>query len=518
MTVPLPAGNIFDPEHFDLGQYLQGLPERMLETAEGRRLLTRLDPLAFALTYLPHHLRSEATNDEITLSEFHVDLVRQAQEWVKPLNRMKAHRDAFIAPREMGKSTWLFLILPLWAAAHGHLRFIAAFADSATQAEQHLMTFKHELETNRLLNADFPDLCEPAKGTKVARILANSRGQIQQSNGFVFMARGIDSAVAGMKVGSTRPQLIILDDVEPDEANYSAAQKAKRLITITDNILPLNAFARVLFVGTVVMAGSILHEAVQSVTSQTPVDWVKSENFKVHYWPALLECADGTERSIWPAKWPVDELQAMRHSRSFLKNFMNKPLSGSDNYWQPSDYVIRESDVYSHTVLSIDPAVTTRETSDYTGLAIVSRTADGGAGKRPAAFVRHASHVRLRPQDFRTHVETLLGRFPDVGLILIETNQGGDLWQQVLNGLPVRIKTVHQKESKTYRAQQSLNFYQRGQVFHTEHFPVLEEEQTGYPNALHDDVLDAVNTAVRYFLASDGRRDGGPAVATASYL
>lgn len=518
MTSVLAPVETFDPQHFDLGSYLTGLPEPLLSSSAGRRELTRLDPLAFALTYLPHHLRSEATNDQITLSEFHVDLVRQAQGWVRPLNRMKAHRDAYVAPREMGKSTWLFLILPLWAAAHGHLRFIAAFADSATQAEQHLMTFRHELETNQLLNRDFPDLCEPAKGTRVAKILANSRGQIQQSNGFIFMARGIDSAVAGMKVGSLRPQLIILDDVEPDEANYSALQKNKRLLTIVDNILPLNAFARVLFVGTVVMAGSILHEAVQSVTSSTPADWIKSENFRVHYWPAILENDDGTERSIWPAKWPLDELVAMRHTRAFLKNFMNRPLAGSDHYWTPSDYVYREVDVYPHTVLSIDPAVTTKETSDYTGLAVVSRTPTGGSANRPACWVRHAGHVRLRPQDFRTHIETLIGRFPDIGLILIETNQGGDLWSQVLSGLPIKIRTIHQKESKSWRAQQVLNWYQRGQVFHTERFSVLEEEQTGYPNALHDDVLDAVNTAVRYFLSSDGRRDGGPALSTQSYL
>lgn len=522
MTVHPVQVDLFDPQHFDLGQYLSGLPEKMLTTPDARRELTRLDPLAFALLYLPHHLRGDATGGKITLSEFHVDLVRQAKGWVSPLTKMKAHRDVYVAPRDTGKSTWLFLILPLWAAAHGHLKFIAAFADSGPQAEQHLMTFRHELETNALLNEDFATLCEPAKHTRRQQAIASSRGQIQQANDFVFMARGVDSAVAGMKVGAIRPQLIILDDVEPDESNYSDYQKQKRLLTIVDNILPLNAFARVLLVGTVVMAGSIIHEAVKSVTTaEKPADWITEEKFDVHYYPAILENGDGTERSVWPEKWPLPTLDEMRHTRAFLKNFMNRPLSGSDQYWNPNDYAyeIAMSGVYVHTCLSIDPAVTTKGTSDYTGLAVVSRNPEGNGGfKRPTCYVRHAEHVKLGPSPLRERVVNLLNLYPDIGVILIETNQGGDLWKSVLHGLPVKIRTIHQTENKSWRAQLALNYYQRGQVKHVKRLPTLEDEQTAYPNALHDDVLDAVGTAIRYFLSSDGRQKSGPQVSTASYI
>lgn len=510
--------DLFDPANFDLGAYLSALPEKMLTTPDARRELTRLDPLAFALLYLPHHLRSESTHSQVTLSEFHVDLIHQAKTWVQPLTKMKAHRDCYIAPREVGKSTWLFLILPLWAAAHGHLKFIAAFADSATQAELHLMTFRHELETNGLLNTDFRDLCEPERLTRRQQAVASSRGQIQQRNGFTFLAKGVDTAVAGLKVGSMRPQLIILDDVEPDESNYSAHAKEKRLITITDNILPLNAFARVLLVGTVVMAGSIMHEAVESAISTKRADWIDAENFVVHYWPAILENGDGSERSIWWQKWPLAELEPMRNNRSFLKNFMNRPLSGSDQYWNPSDYVYETASVYAHTVLSIDPAVTIKGTSDFTGLAIVSRNPQTPSGRKVGAcFVRHASHVKLGPAELRLRVLHLIEQFPDIGVVLVETNQGGDLWKSVLHGLPVKIRTKHQSEPKSWRAQLALNYYQRGQVFHTTRHQVLEDEQCTYPHALHDDVLDAVNTAVRYFLASDARSKL-PQVSMASYI
>jgi hypothetical protein len=268
---------------------------KLLDLPEGRRELTKVDPLLFALLYLPHHLKSDATGGEITFSEFHLELIDYATSWTKPLGKMKQFRDAFIAPRESGKSTWLFLLLPLWAAAHGHVRFISAFSDSATQAEQHLATFKRELQTNTLLQQDFPELCVPARGGNVSRIVADNRGQINQANGFVMMARGIDSSVAGMKVGALRPDVIILDDIEPGEAMYSAHLVDKRLSTLQDVILPLNAHARVLVCGTVTMNGSIIHQLVQAAKGgQAPAEWIKSENITPRYFPAILQDETGT--------------------------------------------------------------------------------------------------------------------------------------------------------------------------------------------------------------------------------
>jgi hypothetical protein len=42
----------------------------------------------------------------------------------------------------------------------------------------------------------------------------------------------MDSSNLGLKVGDARPDLLILDDIEPHEARYSAGLKAKRLDTL----------------------------------------------------------------------------------------------------------------------------------------------------------------------------------------------------------------------------------------------------------------------------------------------
>lgn len=466
--------------------------EKLYETQIGRKELTRSDPLLFALLYLPQHLKSN--DGDITFSEFHFALIEYAKSWQLPLGKMKEYRDAFVAPRETGKSTWLFLILPLWAAAHNHVKFVAAFSDSATQAEQHLQTFKRELDTNHLLKKDYPELCAPAKRTNVARQLADNRGQIHQANDFVFMARGVDSAVAGMKVGSRRPEVIILDDIEPGESNYSIHLMSKRLNTVQDVIMPLNAFARVILVGTTTMPGSIIHQMVQAAKGNNPSQWIEDENVNPHYFPAILSNEDGTERSLWPDKWPLEELQDMRNTRSFLKNFMNDPVDIDGTYWKPEDIKLSKLEDYGHTILSIDPAVTSNASSDWTGISIIS--------KHPSEaklYVRYANHVKLAPQELRAHVLSLINRFDDIGLILVETNQGGDLWHSILGGTGIKIKTIHQKLKKEIRAQKALVHYERSRVFHTEHFPVLEDELFSFPNSLHDDCLDAVTTGIGYF-------------------
>src|SRR5439155_20408185 len=114
-----------------------------------RKALTRLDPLLFGLLYLPHHMKGKQTGDRITLADCHLDWARRARQWVRPVEEPRSARDVFVSPRESAKSTWWFLIIPMWAAAHGFVRFVAAFSDSASQAEQHLATFKAELDGNR---------------------------------------------------------------------------------------------------------------------------------------------------------------------------------------------------------------------------------------------------------------------------------------------------------------------------------------------------------------------------------
>lgn len=484
-----------------------------------RRLQTKLDPMLFALVYLRHHLRGPATRGQITFCDAHLDWCREALGWVVPATTPRADRDVYVAPRELGKSTWFFLILPLWAAAHGHRRFIAAFADAGTQAEMHLQTFKNELENNALLQRDYPDLCEPATRYRGAT-QSDTKGLTIRRSGFVFGARGADSKTLGMKVGERRPDMLILDDIEPGEDQYSEYQVKGRLTTITDVIFPLSEYARVVLAGTVTLPGSIIHQLVKSVTEpdEDVPEWIAEQNMRVHYYPPILANDDGTERSIWPAKWPLAYLDAIRHTRSFLKNFANSPLGMDGDYWTKDDFQYGSIEGKTRVMLSIDPADKTKATSDWTGLAVVGwspplerkdprRTAIDANDIRTAVTgglgtceVMYARAVKLVGENLRREVLRILEVFPEIGLVLVEVNKGGEHWYDILHHLPCKIQLIDQTVDKRVRAAEALAHYQRHRVVHTTRLGSAEEQMVSFPRGPNDDLVDAIGSAITRLL------------------
>lgn len=478
----------------------------LLESPEGRRALTETDPLLFALIYFPHHLR-DFDGAPITLCGFHIDIIEYAKSWMvnsgaKP---MKHYRDLFLAPRQSGKSTWSFLLLPMWAGAHGHKKFVAAFSNKEEQAEGHLKTFKFEIESNELLREDYPEFTTLML-TQGNKPIMNNSNQIQMSNGFIFMAKGVDTGVLGMKVGQYRPDILLFDDIEPGESNYSAYQANQRRETLQSDLFMLNAWAHVTIVGTTTMPDSLIdqmrkfHEFTEEydgdpalLREALPFElrWVFDENIKTHYWPVIMEDENG-EYSMWPERWDMDTLNRERHTRVFQKNMMNKPVSTDGGYWEESDIEIDEPESYrGPCILSVDPAVTTAKNSDFTGMAVLQKGIDG------KIYVRFSEHFKVSPDDLRKKAEDLVEKY-GVNVIITETNQGGDLWKQVFGKLNAKYVPIRHNsgQTKSTRASQAFDLYRQGKVVHTDHFGSLVEEMLIFPKGRHDDALDAVTQGV----------------------
>lgn len=493
-----------------LTEHLPAIDPRIMQIPEGRREATKHDPLLFAATYLPHKLR---TGDRpISLNQFHLDICDYAAVWTKPLNKPGEHRDTFIAPRSCGKSTWIFHILPIWAGAHGHRKYIVAFSDSEDQAIAWLRNFKVELESNALLQEDFPEFCELYKKTERSKAYMDNRNASQRANGFVFQAKGVDSAILGANIGGSRPDVILFDDVEPPEANYGQTELKKRKQTILTTHFYLNTFANVAFVGTTTMAGSLIDQMRKVGELKDNYDgdpasfkgvvdpemrWVVDANINTHYYPAIYT-EDGVERSLWPEMWPLEDWDSIRGTREFQTNMMNKPLSGEEGYWSDEDITIDYAE-FGNTILSIDPSVTTARRSDYTAFAVISRGRDG------KLYLRHSEQLKTDSDGIRTRADELASEF-GVGVTLVETNQGGDLWKQVFKGFAGRVRYLQQRAKKEVRIAQAADLYKKNEVVHTKHFPALEEQMLAYPNVNHDDLVDAVATGLLYFAKSAKQR------------
>lgn len=471
---------------------LQGEMPELLTVAEGRQALCEYDPLLFAVLYFAHHLKSEETGNELSFSRIHLELCDLALSWTES-QTLESHRDAVIAPRGSGKTTWLFLILPLWALAFGHVKFIAAFSDVSGQAEEHLATARRELSENQLLRNDYPDFCTPlTRPSGAYEPGSDTISSLMTKSGAIFMARGVDRPVRGLKVGRKRPDLLLLDDVEKGEATYSPVIIAKRLETIKTDILMLELAARVVFAGTTTRSDSIIHQLVQSIrTTNEPEQWVTDLKFKIHYYPALETYSDGHQSSIWPQRWSLTWLLDNIHRDDILQELQNDPQSYNPSGWQSMDFKLGSAAVYDRTILSIDGAVTTKNISDYTGLAVLS-----GSTKTRKTYVHEALGVRLGGEALRRKCLDLVLAYPEIVYLLIESNQGGDLWRVLFHDFPVKIHLVHQSEPKEYRIKRLQTHYQRGDgsVRHVKKLVQLEDQAKSWPHVQHDDILDAVAT------------------------
>lgn len=474
-----------------------------------RRRATRDDPMLFALVYLSRHL-VDPVSGKVTLSDAHHAWAESAKTWMTPAEPA-ADRRCEIAPREMGKSTWHFLILPMWAAAHGHVRFVAAFADTGTQAETHLASFKSELDNNPLIRADFPDLVV-AKTRGRGQTEADRVSLYHATSGFVFAAAGMDGSNLGLKVGDARPDLLVVDDMEPHEARYSAGLAKKRLDTLTSTIFPLNVRAHVVIVGTVTMQGSIVHQIAKAARGDVDESntWVGDEKIIARHWLPIVTLDDGERRSVWPAKWPIAFLLSIEHTRQYAKNYANDPLGADGDYWTSDDFVPLSPELdaaVTHEVIEVDPAVTTRDSSDYTGIAAVGWSRELGK-----CALYEVKKVKLTGDKLRRVVLGFVERAAERGhavIVRVEQNQGGELWLDVFHDMPVKV-IIHPAgtASKNVRAAGALRFYQvkPSRVEHAPGCREAEGEMVAFPNAPNDDLVDAVGAAVRYFLTPRKKR------------
>lgn len=472
-------------------------------SSEYRRGVTRHSPLRFALIYLPDYLRLQGT-DLVTFSEFHVDIARSARRW----RHQEPSRDAWLGPRGLGKTVWLYLILPLWALAHGHRRFLLALSYTKPQAVGHLANLRMELETNELLRQDFPELLpRRIRG-------AQNTAQTVVASGATIAARGLGETSLGIRSGADRPDLVVIDDAEPSEADYSPAAKGKLLSKLVEGVLPMaSPGAVVQLAGTVTMRGSITHDLVLHALGPDPVEWVTTTEFVPHYWPGVLTDPEtGEERSLWPERWELTDTHLGEHrrgTRSFALNMELNPApadgSRGGTFWKPETFRYDTGFDAREHVLYADVAVTTSNRSDLTAIVVL-----GVDAARRRAVVEYAWDGRVSAEQLRQRIHRLHALNPrTLRTVRVEANQGGDLWRSALDSrehpLPpgITFELEHVRGSKRSRLEAALALYEQGRVVHRRPLRELEEQLMAYPDPRqHDDLGDALAGALRWAFES----------------
>ena len=164
-----------------------------------------------------------------------------------------------------------------------------------------------------------------------------------------------------------------------------------------------------------------------------------------------------------------------------------------DALWKLSDIDdarVAEAPQLVRIVVAIDPAVTSGEDSDETGIVAVGKGEDGHA------YVLADRTCRDTPLGWAKRAVGLFEELGSIGTIVGEANQGGDMIETTIRAVSptVPYKKVHAKEGKRLRAEPIAALYEQGRVHHVGAFDKLEDQMTGWVPDLgySPDRLDAL--------------------------
>lgn len=144
-------------------------------------------------------------------------------------------------------------------------------------------------------------------------------------------------------------------------------------------------------------------------------------------------------------------------------------------------------------VVTVDPAVSTSATSDYTALCVA------GLGYDDHVYILHSTHMKASPSEWAREALSLFDRY-NADRIIAERNNGGDMVEHTIRTIDrnAPIKTIHAKRGKETRAEPVVAMYEQGKVHHVGPHDDLEAEMVVFPidKTTNDDMVDAMVYAV----------------------
>ena len=197
----------------------------------------------------------------------------------------------------------------------------------------------------------------------------------------------------------------------------------------------------------------------------------------------------------------VKRYQGTRLGRQELDGEVLEDIEGA--YWSLATldkYRVTEAPELQRIVVAVDPAVSTKDSSDETAIAVA------GMGVDRQHYVLSAEGYRLPPAAWAKRVIDTYHRW-NADLIVVEKNNGGDMVEATIRqeweNAP--IQTIVASRGKTVRAEPVALMYEQGRVHHVGTFAAAEDQMCSFPVAAeHDDRVDAIVYAISELMENSG--------------
>jgi len=340
-------------------------------------------------------------------------------------------------------------------------------------AEECLRKIKNEIETNQTIMDDFGNV-QSTKWTE---------GHIILKNSCQIRAKG-----AGYQIRGFRPDCAIVDDIENDESVRSEEQREKLDDWFwTALVNTLEPTSQLLVVGTLLHPLSFLTKLID----EPRPGWFTKK------YKAIQE--DGTP--LWEEKWPLDKLEARKieiGERRFRSEFMNDPLADSDVVFTKEwiddnsiDFPPKRAEI--SCIMAIDPAISKKDLRDFTAIVTIGIHKETGH-----ITVMEAKRGKWSIYETVDEIVASFKRFHPRRIVVEEVAYQAALKQVALkesrevHKLYLPIRPVIPDVDKVRRARAVSHMVENGAVHLLDTQEDLRNEMVLFPNADHDDMVDAL--------------------------
>lgn len=463
-------------------------------------------------------------------SPFHLWLIGKIEDVV--LNHSDEEtRNVVAAPRGHAKSTLTSFAFPIWCICYGYKKFIVIISATGPVAKQFIIDIRNELEFNERIKEDFGEMKNDD--------MWNSNEIYTRKTHVFLTSKGAGAQMRGMKFNSTRPDLVILDDLETAEQVASPSQNAALKQWFNSDVMPMGAVnCSFFYIGTVLSYDALLYHMLNDGEysswvrktfkavikfSDSPL-WKEWEDIMVdlergdHAYSDAMEfyhkhkdeMLKGTE-VLWPDQRPdmYEHLMERRlaSEEGFASEFQNDPQTENTRIfktdWLKNNLYI-DHPAIKEICIAIDPAIGGKRNNDFSAIIAVARCQDN------YFYVLEADLAKRRPEQIIEDAKAIIAMYYHYEpKIVCETNQMQQFFSSTLQRDLVQagiylewIEVMHTNgDSKVARIESLVPHIRQGHIKFKEGQRILLSQLKNFPKG-HDDGPDCLEMALHPLLQS----------------
>jgi predicted phage terminase large subunit-like protein len=472
-------------------------------------------------------------------------------------NYNKTANVCWSASRGHAKSAYLSNAFPTRELVFRKRKMILIISETLPGSIKFLKWIANQLKYNLKLRDDFGEILSPDQNK-------NKKDAVDQFVTFteaMLACSSLGKQIRGIRNGSQRPDLLLLDDLESIEANNTAELRKKNKNWFNAEMYPARdvTSAATVFMGTMTHPDSLLNyvltertdfirnkfpaiiefpermdlwdefteifkkyeptedeiEAYETATVAMPSP---NERAAMDFYRAHKEEMNAGAKVLWASRFPLHKLfmeKASIGSRAFATEFQNTAIDSETaifrpeenfHYYNPQDFDFLNGKY--QIVFGTDFAMGKSLTKgDYSAVTVLAKHKTSGL-----VYVADSYLKRVSPDIFMSDIVNLALHWqPDT--ILAESQMAQEFFTQQLKkalqaaGYPAytRVKDVHQRSRKEIRIESALKDIEEGTLLFNRNHTLLLKQYEEYGTNSHDDGPDSLSTAMMGFKKSKAK-------------